>query len=74
MFVNIRKLIKLSICNFESMEREEWLSSHGNQVVLSVEQLMWCRDITLILEDPFPEDRIEGLQKYEEKCYTVSSD
>ncbi|CAH8871669.1 unnamed protein product [Trichobilharzia szidati] len=69
MFTNLRKLMKIAINDFESLERENWLKAHANQIVLTVEQLMWSRDITLILEDPFPEDRIDGLKEYEEKCY-----
>ncbi|CAI2733353.1 unnamed protein product [Schistosoma spindalis] len=70
MFTNLRKLMKIAINDFESLHREEWLKSHANQIVLTVEQLMWSRDITLILEDPLPQDRLDGLKEYEEKCYT----
>uniref|UniRef100_A0A183ADC6 Dynein axonemal heavy chain 3 n=1 Tax=Echinostoma caproni TaxID=27848 RepID=A0A183ADC6_9TREM len=69
MFTNLRKLMKVAIHSFESSERDEWLRSHANQIILTVEQLMWSRDITLILEDPFPEDRLEGLEEYEKKCF-----
>lgn len=72
MFTNLRKLMKIAINDFESLHREEWLKAHANQIVLTVEQLMWSRDITLILEDPLPEDRLDGLKEYEAKCYTVS--
>ncbi|CAH8627144.1 unnamed protein product [Schistosoma bovis] len=70
MFTNLRKLMKIAINDFESLHREEWLKAHANQIVLTVEQLMWSRDITLILEDPLPEDRLDGLKEYEAKCYT----
>ncbi|CAH8560243.1 unnamed protein product [Schistosoma turkestanicum] len=70
MFTNLRKLMKIAINDFERLHREEWLKAHANQIILTVEQLMWSRDITLILEDPFPEDRFNGLKEYEEKCFT----
>lgn len=73
MFVNLRKLMKISIHSFESSKREEWLRSHANQIILTVEQLMWSRDITLILEDPIIEDRVSGLGDYEKKCHGVST-
>ncbi|THD19232.1 Dynein heavy chain 1 axonemal [Fasciola hepatica] len=69
MFVNLRKLMKVAIHSFESSERDEWLRSHANQIILTVEQLMWSRDITLILEDPVPEGRVDGLGGYEKKCF-----
>ncbi|KAA3677119.1 dynein heavy chain, axonemal, partial [Paragonimus westermani] len=70
MFVNLRKLMKIAISSFESSERKDWLKSHANQIVLTVEQLMWSRDITHILEKPFPGDRLSGLEEYEKKCFT----
>ncbi|KAH8862654.1 Dynein heavy chain 6, axonemal [Schistosoma japonicum] len=70
MFVNLRKLMKIAINDYESLRREEWLKAHANQIILTVEQLMWSRDITLILEDPLSHDRLDGLKEYEEKCFT----
>ncbi|KAF8561763.1 hypothetical protein P879_11328 [Paragonimus westermani] len=70
MFVNLRKLMKIAISSFESSERRDWLKSHANQIVLTVEQLMWSRDITHILEKPSPGDRLSGLEEYEKKCFT----
>ncbi|TGZ67987.1 hypothetical protein CRM22_004505 [Opisthorchis felineus] len=69
MFANLKRLMKISINSFDSSDRDEWLKSHANQIILTVEQLMWCRDITHILEDPFPEDRLEGLEEFEKKCF-----
>ena len=40
------------------------------QVVLTVSQLMWCRDITEILEGDF--DRLEAMKEFEIKSYQVS--
>ncbi|OON20090.1 hypothetical protein X801_04031 [Opisthorchis viverrini] len=71
MFANLKRLMKISINSFDSSGRDEWLKSHANQIILTVEQLMWCRDITHILEDPFPEDRLEGLEEFEKKCFAT---
>lgn len=72
MFVNLKKLIKNAISSFENMEREEWLSTQASQIVLTVEQLMWSRDVTFILDDPMVEERLSGLKDYEGKCFDVS--
>ena len=40
------------------------------QVVLTVAQLMWAREVTEILEGEF--DRLEAMKEFESQCYTVS--
>ena len=39
------------------------------QVVLTVSQLIWCRDVTEILEGDF--DRLEGMKEFEQKNFKV---
>ncbi|KAK7497834.1 hypothetical protein BaRGS_00010968 [Batillaria attramentaria] len=67
MFNNLRKLTKAAIADFERRAREEWVVSHASQVVLTVSQLMWCRDITDILDSDF--DRLVGMKDFEKKSY-----
>ena len=71
MFSNLRKLTKSAISDYERRDREEWVLLHCSQVVLTVSQLMWTRDITEILEADF--DRLEGMEDFEKKSYSVSS-
>lgn len=72
MFSNLRKLTKHAINEYETYAREKWLTMHASQVVLTVSQLIWCRDITMVLEDDVDEDqRIEGMAEYERKSYSV---
>lgn len=68
MFTNLRKLLRQSISEFDTLEREEWLKAHANQIVLTVEQMMWCREITAILEDSV-EERLQGMADFEGKCF-----
>ena len=67
MFVNLRKLVKSAITDYERREREEWVLCHPSQVVLTVAQLVWCRNITEILEGDF--DRVDALQDFEYQCF-----
>ncbi|CAH8497721.1 unnamed protein product, partial [Dicrocoelium dendriticum] len=69
MFTNLRKLMKIAINSFESAGRKDWLRSHPHQIVLTVEHLMWSRDITGILERPDSGSTILGLRAYETKCF-----
>ncbi|KAL8568337.1 Dynein heavy chain 6, axonemal [Nucella lapillus] len=67
MFSNLRRLTKFAITDYERRPREEWVLNHCSQVVLTVSQLMWCRDVTEILEGDF--DRLEAMQEFETKSY-----
>ncbi|KAJ8313399.1 hypothetical protein KUTeg_009027 [Tegillarca granosa] len=67
MFVNLRKLVKFAIGDYERRPRSEWVISHASQVVLTVSQIIWCRDLTEILESDY--DRIEGMKDFEQKSF-----
>ncbi|CAE1329167.1 DNAH [Acanthosepion pharaonis] len=67
MFQNIRRLIKSAITDYNQRSREEWVVSHGHQVVLTVSQTMWCRDVTDILERN--KNVLEGMKIFEDKCF-----
>lgn len=68
MVSSLRKLAKASIADYESRPREEWVTLHPSQVVLTVSQTMWCRDITecLVTEG----DRLEAMREAEQMCVT----
>ncbi|XP_058967936.2 dynein axonemal heavy chain 6 [Pocillopora verrucosa] len=68
MVSSLRKLAKASIADYESRPREEWVTLHPSQVVLTVSQTMWCRDITecLVTEG----DRLEAMKEAEQMCVT----
>lgn len=67
MFSNLKKIMKQSLSDYEQTEREEWLKKWPSQIVLTVSQTMWCRDISEILEADF--DRVEALEDYEKKSF-----
>uniref|UniRef100_A0A1I8GGQ9 DHC_N2 domain-containing protein n=1 Tax=Macrostomum lignano TaxID=282301 RepID=A0A1I8GGQ9_9PLAT len=68
MFSNLRKLTKASLLDYMDSKREEWLTRHCSQVVLTVSQTMWCSDIEEILSGE-PDTRLEGMKKFEQKCF-----
>ena len=70
MFVNLRKLVKASIGDYEQKERAQWVLDHCSQVILTVSQIVWCSDITKILEGDG--DRAQGMRDFETKSYAVS--
>ncbi|KAM6202366.1 dynein axonemal heavy chain 6 [Rhynchocyon petersi] len=51
MFSSLRRLFKAAIADYQVKPRTEWVTSgHPSQVILTVSQIMWCRDLTDCLE------------------------
>lgn len=69
MFVNLRKLVKSALADYEQRPRAEWVVTHASQIVLTVSQIVWCRDVTEVLESDM--DRLEGMKMFEQKCFKV---
>ncbi|XP_072373357.1 dynein axonemal heavy chain 6 [Scyliorhinus torazame] len=51
MFSSLRRLCKVSIADYQTQPRVQWvISGHPSQVILTIAQLMWCRDLHHCLE------------------------
>ena len=62
---SLRALTKASIADFFTKPRTEWVRLHASQVILTVSQIMWCRDVIEALTQGDPR---EGLKNFEIKC------
>ncbi|XP_040003149.1 dynein heavy chain 6, axonemal [Xiphias gladius] len=64
MFSSLRRLSKAAIADYQMKSREEWVvAGHPSQVVLTVSQMMWCRDMDACLEGNH--DHFATLQEFE---------
>ena len=70
MFSSLRRLLKAAITDFERKPREEWVLCHASQIILTVSQIMWCRDITEVLETEGA--AVEGMKGFEQKSFKVT--
>ncbi|XP_055488365.1 LOW QUALITY PROTEIN: dynein axonemal heavy chain 6-like [Leucoraja erinacea] len=51
MFTSLRRMCKAAIADYQTQPRVEWVvSGHPSQVILTISQLMWCRDLHHCLE------------------------
>ncbi|XP_037589527.1 dynein heavy chain 6, axonemal [Cebus imitator] len=51
MFTSLRRLCKAAIADHQGKLRTDWvIAGHPSQVILTVSQIMWCRDLTECLE------------------------
>ncbi|GCC25591.1 hypothetical protein chiPu_0004002 [Chiloscyllium punctatum] len=64
MFSSLRRLCKVSIGDYQTQPRVQWVvSGHPSQVILTISQLMWCRDLHHCLENDH--DRIASIAEFE---------
>ncbi|KAI8729214.1 dynein heavy chain 6, axonemal isoform X3, partial [Biomphalaria glabrata] len=68
MFASIRRLCKKSIKDYETMSFLSWIMSNASQVVLTICQMMWTRDVTAILRDS--RTVIRGMRDFEQRSFT----
>ncbi|RUS78130.1 hypothetical protein EGW08_014103, partial [Elysia chlorotica] len=67
MFASIRKLCKRAIKDYETTDLITWISINASQVVLTICQMMWTRDVTNILKDP--RTAIRNMREFETKSF-----
>ncbi|XP_071788570.1 dynein axonemal heavy chain 6-like isoform X3 [Asterias amurensis] len=67
MVSSLRRLTKAALTDYEARPLEEWVTQHASQVVLTVAQTMWCRDVIEILDGDC--DRIELMKEFELKNF-----
>uniref|UniRef100_A0A8C2LDF4 Dynein, axonemal, heavy chain 6 n=1 Tax=Cricetulus griseus TaxID=10029 RepID=A0A8C2LDF4_CRIGR len=65
MFTSLRRLCKAAIADYQGKPRTEWvIAGHPSQVILTISQIMWCRDLTECLESgENPLEALEGFEK-----------
>ncbi|KAF7660832.1 hypothetical protein LDENG_00274280 [Lucifuga dentata] len=64
MFFSLRRLSKAAISGYQVKSREEWMmAGYPSQVVLTISQLMWCKEVVACLEGGH--NRCAALQKFE---------
>ncbi|XP_075717900.1 dynein axonemal heavy chain 6 [Rhinoderma darwinii] len=65
MYSSLRRLSKAAIADYQNKSRVEWVvAGHSSQVVLTISQLMWCRDLTHCLEGE-AEENLNSLAEFE---------
>ncbi|KAI8907759.1 dynein heavy chain and region D6 of dynein motor-domain-containing protein [Powellomyces hirtus] len=61
----LRRLIKQALAEFEEAKRSDWVREHVGQVVLTGNQVLWCRDVSDCLKTADP---IRALHAFKDKC------
>ncbi|KAB0403143.1 hypothetical protein E2I00_012479 [Balaenoptera physalus] len=65
MFTSLRRLCKAAIADYLGKPRTVWvIAGHPSQVILTISQIMWCRDLTECLERE-DGNHLEALEAFE---------
>uniref|UniRef100_A0A452TJF6 Dynein axonemal heavy chain 6 n=1 Tax=Ursus maritimus TaxID=29073 RepID=A0A452TJF6_URSMA len=65
MFTSLRRLCKAAIADYRGKPRTDWvIAGHPSQVILTISQIMWCRDLTECLEKE-DGNHVEALEEFE---------
>ncbi|XP_053520536.1 dynein axonemal heavy chain 6 [Artibeus jamaicensis] len=64
MFTSLRRLCKAAIADYHGKRRTDWVTAgHPSQVILTISQIIWCRDLTACLEANG--NHLEALEAFE---------
>ncbi|VCW69734.1 unnamed protein product [Gulo gulo] len=65
MFTSLRRLCKSAMADYQGKPRTAWvIAGHPSQVILTISQIMWCRDLTECLGRKGV-NHIEALEEFE---------
>ncbi|KAJ3415371.1 Dynein heavy chain 6, axonemal, partial [Chytridiales sp. JEL 0842] len=61
----LRKLVKSALSEFEDAKRSEWVIEHVGQVVVTGNQILWCKDVSEAIKGSDPK---KALVQLRQKC------
>ncbi|KAI9002652.1 dynein heavy chain and region D6 of dynein motor-domain-containing protein [Gaertneriomyces semiglobifer] len=61
----LRRLIKQALSEFEAETRNDWVTKHIGQVVLTGNQVLWCKSVSECLKESDP---VKALHQFKETC------
>ncbi|KAJ3068699.1 Dynein heavy chain 6, axonemal [Podochytrium sp. JEL0797] len=65
MVLVLKKLTKVALMDYDNKKRTDWVREHAGQVVVTANQVIWCKDVIEAIKAADPNN---GLQKMKEKC------
>ncbi|KAJ3226918.1 Dynein heavy chain 6, axonemal [Clydaea vesicula] len=63
----LRKLLKVSLGEYEDSKRSDWVREHVGQIVVTGNQVIWCRDVSECLRN---NDALKSLTALKQKWIT----
>ncbi|KAF0301061.1 Dynein heavy chain 6, axonemal [Amphibalanus amphitrite] len=67
MFTSLRRAMKQALLDYAEPSKEAWVTSHPSQVVLTVSQIVWCRDVHAVLDGDH--DRLAAMKAFEDEMF-----
>ncbi|XP_037090817.1 dynein heavy chain 6, axonemal-like, partial [Pollicipes pollicipes] len=67
MFTSLRRCMKQALVDYGELTKEAWVTTHPSQVVLTVSQIVWCRDVHAVLDGEH--DRRAAMKAFESEMF-----
>ncbi|KAJ3021047.1 UNVERIFIED_CONTAM: Dynein heavy chain 6, axonemal [Siphonaria sp. JEL0065] len=61
----LKRLVKVALTDYENKKRTDWVREHAGQVVVTANQVIWCRDVIDAIKTSDPN---KSLQDMKQKC------
>ncbi|KAJ3137918.1 Dynein heavy chain 6, axonemal [Physocladia obscura] len=58
----LKRLVKLALADYENKKRTDWVREHAGQVVVTANQVIWCRDVIEAIKSANPQNEIQNLK------------
>ncbi|XP_074097467.1 dynein heavy chain at 16F [Cotesia typhae] len=68
MFTSLRRRMKFAIADFDKRTRRAFIHSHPSQIVLTVSQISWTKNVHFILE--IVDDARKAIKAFEQKSFS----
>ncbi|TPX75806.1 hypothetical protein CcCBS67573_g02914 [Chytriomyces confervae] len=59
----LRRLTKLALTDYENKRRTDWVREHAGQVVVTANQVIWCRDIIEAIKGADPDKDLAAFKQ-----------
>jgi dynein heavy chain len=59
----LRRLLKGSLGEYDESKRSEWVREHAGQIVVTGNQVIWCKDVSECLNKPDPVKALTALRQ-----------
>ncbi|KAJ3207853.1 Dynein heavy chain 6, axonemal [Entophlyctis luteolus] len=58
----LKRLVKLALADYDTKKRTDWVREHAGQVVVTANQIIWCRDVIDAIRNADPQQEISNLK------------
>ncbi|KAI8620571.1 dynein heavy chain and region D6 of dynein motor-domain-containing protein [Chytriomyces sp. MP71] len=58
----LRRLTKIALTDYDNKKRTDWVREHAGQVVVTANQVIWCRDVSEAIKNADPNKELQAFK------------